>query len=140
MDSGGQDKHLFILDSYCAEAPTAKKIDSGMYMSSLNTAEASVRGGGGAGALQEGRAETLTTSLRDVRIFLMPYDVTGIYSGGGEKTELRRSAPYTRHDFTSAEGKNTALGKFVKHHLFLGNTSSKFPFPNIESLFVFFVN
>ena len=38
MDTGSQDKHLFILESYCAEAPRAKKIDSGMYMSALNTA------------------------------------------------------------------------------------------------------
>ncbi len=46
MDTAGQDKHLFILESYRAEAPRAKKIDSGMYMSALNTVGVSGQGGG----------------------------------------------------------------------------------------------
>lgn len=46
MDTAGQDKHLFILESYRAEAPRAEKIDSGMYMSALNTAGVADQGGG----------------------------------------------------------------------------------------------
>lgn len=49
MDTAGQDKHLFILESYRAEAHRAKKIDSGMYMSALNTVGLSDQGGGAMG-------------------------------------------------------------------------------------------
>lgn len=81
MDTAGQDKHLFILESYRAEAPRAEKIDSGMYMSALNTVSDQGRGTeGGRGV------ETLTASLKDVRIFLMPSDMAGIYNSGGELT------------------------------------------------------
>lgn len=80
MDAAGQDKRLFIPESYRAEAPRAGKIDSGMYMSALNTVGVSDQGGGAKWA----GVETLAASLQDVRIFLMPSDVAGIYSGGGE--------------------------------------------------------
>lgn len=52
-----------------------------MYTSALNTAETKgvqmrLRWGVG--------AKTLTASLQDVRIFLMPYDMAGIYNSEGE--------------------------------------------------------
>lgn len=54
MDTAGQDKHLFILESYRAEAPRAEKIDSGMYMSALNTTGVSDQGGGVTGGEERG--------------------------------------------------------------------------------------
>lgn len=82
MDTAGQHKHLFILESCCAEILPSEKIDSGMYTNALNTVGVREQGRGAEG----GRVETLTASIQDVRIFLMPSDMAGIYNRGGELT------------------------------------------------------
>ena len=93
MNTAGQDKHLFILESYCAEAPRAEKIDSGMYTSALNTV-GETRGVELRGVRWEG-VETLTALLQNVRIFLMPSDMAGIYNSRRELTRpgVARTVP-----------------------------------------------
>lgn len=64
MCTAGQDKHLFILEPYCAEAPRAEKIDSGMYQSVQNTVGVSD---------QEGEAERVRQAEgRELRL-LQPH-------------------------------------------------------------------
>lgn len=56
--------------------------------------------------------ETLTASLQDVRIFLMPSDVAGIYNSGGELTRLAVAHAVPRlQPLTALEG---TLGKRMK--------------------------
>lgn len=122
MDATGQDKHLFILELYCVEAPGAKKINSGMYMSALNTVGVSHQKGGAKRGVRWEGVETLTASLQDVRIFLMPSDIAGIYNSRGELTRLAvaHTVPKSQlHIFRGNSGKNTKLCKYLKHHQLL---------------------
>lgn len=103
MDTAGQDKHLFILESYRAEVSRPEKIDSGMYMSALNTV-LSLR----PGRVELRGVETLTASLQDVRISLMPSDMAGIYNSRGELTRpaVAHTVPKSQlHCFRRNSGK-----------------------------------
>lgn len=63
---------------------------------------------------------TLTASLQDVRIFLMPSDMAGIYNSRGELTRLAvaRTVPKSRfHCFRRNSGKRTKLDKHLKTSL-----------------------
>lgn len=78
-----------------------------MYMTALNTV--SDQGWGAKG----GRGvETLTASLKDVRIFLMPSDMAGIYNSGGELDTGPHCSQVTA---SRNSGKKNSRG-ISKHH------------------------
>lgn len=91
-----------------------------MYMSALNTVGVSDQKGGAKRGVRWEGAETLTASLQDVRIFLMPSDIAGIYNSRAELTGLAvaHTGPKSQQH-TGNSGKNTKLCTYLQLHQFL---------------------